>query len=85
MKRSFLLAILLLLEGNIIFAEENPVLTLEQTIVSTESFETSAHKTSRNVRVITEKEIKEKGALTLEESLKGIPGVIVRRIDGSPP
>ena len=85
MKKNFLLATLLLLGGNIIFAEENPVLTLEQTIVSTESFETSAHKTSRNVRVITEKEIKEKGALTLEESLKGIPGVIVRRIDGSPP
>ena len=85
MRKNFLLASFLVFGVNIAFAEENPVLTLEQTIVSTESFGTSARKTPRNVRVMTEKEIKEKGALTIEEALKGLPGVIVRRIDGSAP
>ncbi|MDK4521780.1 TonB-dependent receptor domain-containing protein [Fusobacterium necrophorum] len=85
MRKNFLLASFLVFGVNMAFAEENPVLTLEQTIVSTESFGTSARKTARNVRVMTEKEIKEKGASTIEEALKGIPGVIVRRIDGSAP
>ena len=38
-----------------------------------------------SVYVVTAEEIKEKGALTIDEALKGVPGVIVRKMDGAYP
>lgn len=35
--------------------------------------------------VINAKEIKEKGAKTIADALKGVPGVVVRQMDGTSP
>ena len=67
-----------------IFGEEKTII-LEQTVVSAESFGTSSRKMAKNIRIITKKEIEETGALTVEDSLKGVPGVIIRKLDGAPP
>ena len=85
MKKNFLLMVVLgMLTVQSIFGEEKTI-TLEQTVVSAESFGTSSRKIAKNIRIITKKEIEETGALTVEDSLKGVPGVIIRKLDGAPP
>ena len=85
MKKIFLLMVVLgMLIVQSIFGEEKTII-LEQTVVSAESFGTSSRKMAKNIRIITKKEIEETGALTVEDSLKGVPGVIIRKLDGAPP
>ena len=85
MKKNFLLMVVLgMLIVQSIFGEEKTII-LEQTVVSAESFGTSSRKIAKNIRIITKKEIEETGALTVEDSLKGVPGVIIRKLDGAPP
>ena len=85
MKKNFLLMVVLgMLIVQSIFGEEKTII-LEQTVVSAESFGTSSRKMAKNIRIITKKEIEETGALTVEDSLKGAPGVIIRKLDGAPP
>ena len=85
MKKNFLLMVVLgMLIVQSIFGEEKTII-LEQTVVSAESFGTSSRKMAKNIRIITKKEIEETGALTVEDSLKGVPGVIIRKLDGAPP
>ena len=85
MKKKFLLMVVLgMLIVQSIFGEEKTII-LEQTVVSAESFGTSSRKIAKNIRIITKKEIEETGALTVEDSLKGVPGVIIRKLDGAPP
>lgn len=85
MKKKFILMALCILGGVNIFAEENPVLKLKQTVVTSDSFGTPIRETAKNMTVINAKEIKERGAKSIDEALKGIPGVIVRKMDGASP
>ena len=88
MKKDLLLVtIMTALISNFSMAEENiPVQKLNETVITTgETFGTSVHNTAKNIYVITSKDIKEKGALNIQEALKGIPGVIVRKYDGAFP
>lgn len=85
MKKKFLLLALIVLGGISAFAEESPVLELKQTVVTSDSFGTPVRETAKNMTVISAKEIKEKGAKTIADALRGVPGVVVRQMDGAPP
>lgn len=85
MKKKFMLLALLILGGVNAFAEESPVLELKQTVVTSDSFGTPVRETAKNITVISAKEIKERGAKTVDEALQGVPGVVVRKMDGASP
>ena len=85
MKKKFMLLALIVLGGMSAFAEESPVLELKQTVVTSDSFGTPVRETAKNMTVINAKEIKEKGAKNIADALKGVPGVVVRQMDGSSP
>lgn len=85
MNRKFMLAAIVILGSMNTFAEDSPVLQLKQTVVTSDNFGTSAHQTAKNITVIGSKEIKERGAKTVDEALKGVPGVVVRKMDGASP
>ena len=85
MKKKFMLLALIVLGGMCAFAEESPVLELKQTVVTSDSFGTPVRETAKNMTVINAKEIKEKGAKTIADVLRGVPGVIVRQMDGASP
>lgn len=63
MKKFFLLASILIIVGNMSFAQDVPELTLDETVISTELFENSTRNTARNINIITKDEIKKKGAI----------------------
>ena len=85
MKKKFMLLALIVLGGICAFAEESPVLELKQTVVTSDSFGTSVRETTKNMTVVNAKEIKEKGAKTIADALRGVPGVVVRQMDGASP
>lgn len=85
MKKKFMLLALIVLGSVSAFAEETPVLELKQTVVTSDSFGTSVRETTKNMTVVNAKEIKEKGAKTIADALRGVPGVVVREMDGSSP
>ena len=85
MKKKFMLLALIVLGGMSAFAEESPVLELKQTVVTSDSFGTPVRETAKNMTVISAKEIKEKGAKTIADVLRGVPGVVVRQMDGTSP
>lgn len=85
MKKKFMLLALIVLGGMSAFAEESPVLELKQTVVTSDSFGTPVRETAKNMTIINAKEIKEKGAKTIADALRGVPGVVVRQMDGASP
>lgn len=85
MKKIFMVTAILATASGLGFAKELSPIELEQTVVTSESFGTSTHRTAKNIQVITAKEMEEKGALTVDEALKGVPGVMVRKMDGGTP
>jgi len=85
MKKKFMLLALIVLGGMCAFAEESPVLELKQTVVTSDSFGTPVRETAKNMTVINAKEIKEKGAKTIADALRGVPGIVVRQMDGASP
>ena len=85
MKKKFMLLALIVLGGMCAFAEESPVLELKQTVVTSDSFGTPVRETAKNMTVISAKEIKEKGAKTIADALRGVPGIVVRQMDGASP
>ena len=85
MKKKFMLLALIVLGGVSVFAEESPVLELKETVVTSDSFGTPIRETAKNMTIINAKEIKEKGAKTVVDALRGVPGVVVRQMDGGSP
>lgn len=87
MKKSLMLAAILVVGASVgAMGEEIASQKLKETVITTnESFGTSTHETAKNVYVVTSEEIKEKGAATIDDALKGVPGVIVRKMDGASP
>lgn len=68
------------------FAEENPTVKLEETVVTAESFGTSVLKTPKNISIITEKDIERQGAQSIEDALRGVAGLSVyNNMNGSDP
>lgn len=85
MRKKLLLASILILASSAFAMNEEhiPVEKLNETVIVTgDTFGTKTRNVSKNVHVITAEEIKEKGASNVQEALRGVPGVIVRRYDG---
>ena len=55
---------------------------LEETVITTENFETSVQETPKNITIVTSEEIANKGANTVAEALKGVPGINISTLDG---
>ena len=74
MRRTLMLAAILAVGTSMTaIAEENIASQrLNETVITTgESFGTLTHETAKNVTVITSEEIKERGAATIDDALKG--------------
>lgn len=65
------------------FEDDIATTRLEESVITTESFETTVRNTPKNITIITKKDIEEKGAKDLGEVLEGVPGVNVSRLSGS--
>ncbi|MEG0134411.1 MAG: TonB-dependent receptor [Cetobacterium sp.] len=84
MKKVYLLATILML-GNVLNAEEIMVKRLGETVITEENFETPIIETPKNITVVTQQDIFEKGATTVAEALKGVAGLTIRNSDGAAP
>ena len=76
MKKIFILTTFLLVVSQQGFSKENPTVKLGETVVSAESFGNSVLKTPKNITVITATDIKERGAQSIEDALKNVPGLM---------
>lgn len=80
-----------LLLGAIIFcsinlhAEQNSNYNfkLEETVISTENFETNVRETAANISIITSEEIEKSAAKDFVDVLKNVPGISVKRYAGT--
>lgn len=56
---------------------DEKVIKLEESVITTDNFESSIKETGANITVITSEEIEEKGAQNLVDVVRMAPGVIV--------
>ncbi|WP_320047603.1 TonB-dependent receptor [uncultured Ilyobacter sp.] len=69
---------------NEFFQEESIVTTrLEESVITSERFETTARNTPKNTTIITREDIEKKGAKDVIEALKGVPGINAKNGFGS--
>lgn len=70
---------------SIISFGESPdkVVKLNDSVITTENFETTVRDTSANISIVTSQEIKDSGAKDLVDVLKNVPGVRVTRYAGT--
>lgn len=66
----------------IVFSEEQRI-KLEDSVISSENFETNLKEIPANVSVVTNQELVESGAKDLVDALKNVPGVRVTRYAGT--
>lgn len=87
MKKTLMLAAILAVGASMTaMAEENIASQrLNETVISTENFETSVLDTAKNVTIVTQEDIQNKGANTVAEALRGVPGLVVGGYDGGSP
>ena len=84
MKKSLMVAALLVV-GTSLAAQGSEISTgkLNETLITTENFETTVLDTAKDITIVTQEEIQNKGANTVAEALKGVPGLTVSKMDGS--
>lgn len=87
MRRTLMLAAILAVGTSMTaIAEENIASQrLNETVISMENFETSVLDTAKNVTIVTQEDIQNKGANTVAEALRGVPGLVVGGYDGGSP
>lgn len=87
MKKALMLAAILAVGTSMTAMGEENIASqrLNETVISTENFETSVLDTAKNVTIVTQEDIQNKGANTVAEALRGVPGLVVRHMDGSEP
>lgn len=85
MKRVLMAAAILIVNTPIMAEENIASQRLNETVISTENFETSVLDTAKNVTIVTQEDIQNKGASTVAEALKGVPGLTVNSLGGSDP
>jgi len=59
--------------------EDIVVKRLEESVITTENFETSVRDTPRNITIITSEEIERKGATDISDVVKNVPGLTARK------
>lgn len=84
MKKTLMVAALLVV-GTSLAAQGSEISTgkLNETLITTENFETTVLDTAKDITIVTQEEIQNKGANTVAEALKGVPGLTVSKMDGS--
>lgn len=75
MKHKLMLLSLLIAASYSAAAQENFSSKLSETIVTEDTFGNSVLETPKNVTVITAEEIEERGAQSIEQALKVVPGL----------
>lgn len=78
--KKYLMIAAILTVGTTVLAEKE--VKLEETVITTENFETSVQETPKNITIVTSEEIANKGANTVAEALKGVPGINISTLDG---
>lgn len=78
--KKYLMIAAILAVGTTALAEKE--VKLEETVITTENFETSVQETPKNITIVTSEEIANKGANTVAEALKGVPGINISTLDG---
>ena len=66
----------------VMYAEENTI-KLNETVITSQNFETTVRNTASNISIVTAKEIKEKGATNLVDALRLVPGILVKNYYGN--
>lgn len=85
MKKYLMLAAILAVGTTAMAEEKIASQKLNETVISTENFETSVLDTAKNITIVTQEEIQAKGANTVAEALRGVPGLIITSIEGAEP
>ena len=85
MKKYLMLAAILAVGTTTMGEEKIASQKLNETVISTENFETSVLDTAKNITIVTQEEIQAKGANTVAEALKGVPGLIITSMEGGEP
>ena len=85
MKKYLMLAAILAVGTTTMAEEKIASQKLNETVISTENFETSVLDTAKNITIVTQEEIQAKGANTVAEALRGVPGLTVSYMDGGEP
>lgn len=84
MKKSLMLAALLIV-GTSLAAQSSDIGSekLNETLITTENFETTILDTAKDVTIVTQEDIQNKGATTVAQALQGVPGLTVSLMDGT--
>lgn len=85
MKKYLMLAAILAVGTTAMAEEKIASQKLNETVISTENFETSVLDTAKNITIVTQEEIQAKGANTVAEALRGVPGLTISTFDGGEP
>ena len=85
MKKYLILTSLLIFSSNIIAEEKILTERLKETIITAENFETTVTDTTKNITIITQQEIQDRGVKTVAEALKGVPGLVITSLEGGTP
>lgn len=85
MKKYLMLAAILTVGTTAMAEEKIASQKLNETVISTENFETSVLDTAKNITIVTQEEIQAKGANTVAEALRGVPGLTITSMEGAEP
>lgn len=85
MKKYLMLAAILAVGTTTMAEEKIASQKLNETVISTENFETSVLDTAKNITIVTQEEIQAKGANTVAEALRGVPGLTITSFEGGEP
>ena len=77
------IGILALILSSAMYAEEIQSTKLNESVISTENFETTVRNTAANITIVTAQEIEEKGAQDLADALRMVPGIIAKNYYGN--
>lgn len=67
------------MDGDYYFDEGVVTQRLEDSVISTENFETNVRETPRNITIVTREEIEKKGATDILDAVKNVPGLTARK------
>ena len=84
MNKKLLLTSLLVCASTVSLGKENSnFIKLEDSVITTENFETTVRDTPANISIITGEQIEKSGAKDLVQVLQNVPGVSVKRYAGT--
>lgn len=76
------LAITSLFFASLSYSQEVQSVKLNESVISTQNFETNVRETPANISIVTAEEIKKTGAQDLVDALKHVPGISVKHYAG---